>query len=119
AYNNQPDNKKYVVFKKTAEVALPSQIFTFIEIFPDSICRPMFGMNMDSQAIYHTPASFHGQVSNMAFADGHAEVHKWRDPNFNNPKPPPPDWHNHGGIMIKASSKDDLQWLKDHATVRR
>lgn len=118
-YNNMPDDRKYTVFKKTADSQASSQIFIFGEIHPDSICRPMFGINMDSQAIYHVPGNYHGRQSNFSYVDGHAETKRWQDPLFNNPKPAPANWHDHGGIMIKASSRNDLDWLKSRATVRR
>jgi hypothetical protein len=57
----------------------------------------MFGMNMDSQTIYHVPGDYHGQVSTFSFLDGHTEVHHWRDPQLNEPKPPPANWHDHTG----------------------
>lgn len=119
AYNNMPDDKKYTVFRKTSSSGASSDIFIFGEIHPDSICRPMFGINMDSQALYHVPGNYHGQVSTFSFVDGHAESHRWGDALFNNPKPAPSDWHNHTGNIIKPSSRADLTWLKDHSTVRR
>jgi len=119
AYNNMPDDKKYVVFRKTSSPEASSQIFLFGEIHPDSICRPMFGINMDSQALYHVPGNYHGRSSVFSFVDSHAESHRWQDTLFNNPKPAPADWHNHTGNTIKASSRNDLTWLKSHATVAR
>jgi prepilin-type N-terminal cleavage/methylation domain-containing protein/prepilin-type processing-associated H-X9-DG protein len=117
-YSGQPDGKRYNIYRRTSDGRGGSLIFMFGEIHPDSLCRPMFGMNMDSQALYHFPGNYHGQLSNFAFLDGHAELHKWRDTLFNNPKPAPANWHDHGGNTIKASSKDDLTWLKQHATVK-
>lgn len=118
-YNNMPDESAYVVYKKTTTSGGASQIFMFGEIHPDSICRPMFGINMDSQSIYHVPGNYHGQVSNFGFLDGHAEGHRWQDPRFVNPNPPPGNWHNHTGNAVPASGAADLVWLKEHATERR
>ncbi|MBK9138505.1 MAG: type II secretion system protein [Verrucomicrobia bacterium] len=118
-WNNMPDDRKYTVFRKTADAQAGSQIFLFGEIHPDSICRPMFGINMDSQAIYHVPGNYHGRQSNFSFVDGHAETKRWQDSLFNNPKPAPANWHDHGGNTVRASSRNDLDWLKSRATVRR
>jgi len=118
-WHDMPNEKRYRIFRRTTESRTTSAIFFFGEIHPDSVCRPMFGMNMDAQTIYHYPGNYHGQVSNFAFLDGHAEAHHWRDPQFNNPSPPPTDWHNHTGNAAKPSSYFDLAWLKDHATVRQ
>jgi len=118
-YNNMPDDRRYTVFKKTSDAGASSQIFIFGEIHPDSICRPMFGINMDSQAVYHFPGNYHGRTSNFGFVDGHAEVHRWNSSQFNDPKPAPASWHSHTSIQVHPSARGDLQWLKDHATVRR
>jgi len=44
-------------------------------------------------------------------------VHHWRDPQLNEPKPPPANWHDHTGNAVKPSSYSDLAWLKQHTTV--
>ena len=86
-WHDMPDDKKYQVLHKTSEVKNSSQIFVFGEINPNCICRPMFGMNMDAQTIYHYPGNYHGRRSNFSFVDGHAETHRWIDSQFNNPIP--------------------------------
>lgn len=106
------------IFRKTSEGRAGSKIFMFGEIHPNSIGRPMFGMNMDPQTIYHVSGNYHGQLSNFSFVDGHAETPRWRDNQFNNPVPLPANWHHHSGNPIRATSRDDLTWLKEHATVR-
>jgi prepilin-type processing-associated H-X9-DG protein len=118
-WHDMPDGKKYLILHKIVEAKNASQVFVFGEINPNSICRPMFGMNMDTQTIYHYPGNYHGQRSNFSFVDGHAETHHWQDSQFNNPIPPPADWHNHTGNAAGPNSKNDLAWLKEHATVRR
>jgi prepilin-type N-terminal cleavage/methylation domain-containing protein/prepilin-type processing-associated H-X9-DG protein len=117
-YNDMPNEQRYRVYQKTVASAGVTT-FIFGEIHPDSICRPMFGINMDSQMIYHYPGNYHGQLSNFAFADGHAEAHRWRDSQFNNPTPAPSNWHNHTGNAARPSSNNDLAWLKEHTTVRQ
>jgi prepilin-type processing-associated H-X9-DG protein len=78
----------------------------------------MFGMNMDSQMIYHYPGNYHSQSSNFGFVDGHAETHRWLDPLFNHPTPSPANWHNHTGNAALPSSYRDLDWLKERTTLR-
>jgi prepilin-type N-terminal cleavage/methylation domain-containing protein/prepilin-type processing-associated H-X9-DG protein len=118
-YNNMPNADRYLIFRKTSDPEGGSQIFMFGEIHPDSICRPMFGMNMDSQNIYHVPGNYHDRISNFAYLDGHAAPRRWRDQRFNNPRPPPANWHDHLSISVPASGRDDLAWLKSVTTVRR
>jgi len=117
-YNGIPNSQTYRVYRKTAITQPAPLTFVFGEIHPDSLCRPMFGVNMDSQALYHVPGNYHGKISNFTFADGHAENHRWLDSQFNDPKPPPADWHAHTANTIRASSQGDLNWLKTHTTRR-
>jgi len=118
AWSGMPNSSKYQVVRKTTQSRNSAKIFIFGEIHPESLCRPMFGMNMDSQAIYHYPGNYHAQNSQFAFLDGHAETHRWGDPAFNNPTPKPSNWHDHTGNMARQASRPDLAWLKERATVR-
>ena len=64
-------------------------------------------------------------------ADGHAELHKWRSPKFNNPlasgRPMAENdgfWHSsHDGTPVPGTSaaevKDDFIWLTRAATDKR
>lgn len=55
------------------------------------------------------PATYHNGSSGMSFADGHAEMRKWRDPVLLNcPKTSPGDYS-----AVRAKSPDDWQWLWD------
>ncbi len=119
-YHNEP-SAKYRVFKKTSDVTQPSQYFIFGEIHPYSICRPQFGVHMDGNNSYHVPGNYHGQQSNFSFTDGHAEVHKWVSPKFNDPKLTETDsfWHNHNTPLPRATAQEvlnDYNWLRLHTT---
>ena len=118
-WSGMPDAKKYRIMRKTPDAKNASTVFIFGEINPNSICRPMFGINMDTQTIYHYPGNYHGLRSNFSFVDGHAETHRWKDSRFNNPSPPPANWHDHTGNSAGSSGLTDLAWLKEHATSRR
>jgi len=118
-WHDMPNGQRYRILSKTADARNAASVFMFGEINPNSICRPMFGINMDAQTIYHYPGNYHGLRSNFSFVDGHAETHRWKDSQFNNPTPPPADWHNHTGNPAGPNSKNDLAWLKEHATLPR
>jgi prepilin-type N-terminal cleavage/methylation domain-containing protein/prepilin-type processing-associated H-X9-DG protein len=119
AYAGQGD-PTYVIFKKTTDVRNPSDIFTFAEIHPQSVCRPFFGVNMSTGAAgsYHVPGGYHGRGSNFAYTDGHADSHRWVSDTFNKPSYKG-DFHAvHAGVP-GTGSRPDLQWLREHATYRR
>jgi prepilin-type N-terminal cleavage/methylation domain-containing protein len=117
-WNGMPDEKKYQVFRKTSVARGGAKVFLFGEIHGDSLCRPMFGMNMDSLNVYHFPGNYHSQITTFSFLDGHSESKKWNDSLFNSPSPAPSNWHDHTGNPSKPSSRADLTWLKERTTVR-
>lgn len=106
-------------FRKMSDIGspCPSQLFTFLDVHPDSICAPFFGVFMTQpglERIWHYPASCHGGQAMIAFADGHVEGHKWGDRrtygssldyHFG------PFGHNH-----PSSTNQDMVWLEAHAT---
>jgi prepilin-type N-terminal cleavage/methylation domain-containing protein/prepilin-type processing-associated H-X9-DG protein len=67
----------------------PSDVWVFLDEAPDSINDAMFYNNPDSTGALtgtanggnwvDSPSSLHSGSGSFAFADGHAEVHKWRD----------------------------------------
>src|ERR1019366_2208871 len=47
--HDPPNGQKYRILRKTVDAKNASTVFIFGEINPNSICRPMFGINMDAQ----------------------------------------------------------------------
>jgi prepilin-type N-terminal cleavage/methylation domain-containing protein len=115
SYRDNPPTG-YKLFTKTGDLAVPgpTEIFVFSEIHHDSICRPFFGMIMASSSFYHVPANYHRPSSVFAFADGHAEIHKWLDPRTINP-PKTMSWHDHN---YASPNNRDVVWLQQHASIR-
>ncbi|NCA27245.1 MAG: hypothetical protein EBU69_04155, partial [Methylophilaceae bacterium] len=59
------------------------------------------------------PAPFHNRASSFTFADGHAEIHKWNNPNTI------PVVKYTGGVGSAALVGDaDLTWLQLHASAK-
>lgn len=115
AYSGQGDPaSRYAIFKKTSSVGAASDIFTFAEIHPESVCRPFFGVNMTENTIYHIPANYHGASANFSFTDGHAEVVRFRqiDPKVMNLAT---EGHNHHALA-DTRFKQDHAWIKNHAS---
>lgn len=122
AYHNEPSGG-YQVFLKTSSVGRSADIFVLGEIHPYSICRPQFGVHMVANEMYHYPGNQHGPLSVFAFADGHAESHKWFNAKFNNPGMPEADgrWHDHTAPHATApfaQIQADLNWLRTHTSYR-
>jgi prepilin-type processing-associated H-X9-DG protein len=54
------------------------------------------------------PATYHGVAGAVAFADGHVEMHLWRDPRTVLEVP-------HPGVVSQPGSAD-VRWIAEHAT---
>jgi prepilin-type N-terminal cleavage/methylation domain-containing protein/prepilin-type processing-associated H-X9-DG protein len=57
----------------------PANLWVFIDENPSSINDGSFICEPDIAAWVDYPASYHNNASGMSFADGHAEIHRWRD----------------------------------------
>ncbi len=128
------NNANFVSFRKTSDVAghNPSGLFTFIDTSPVSVCFPAFEVIAESSSyFFHRPSVEHNHAGTVAFADGHVEAHRWSNPqtwklahtvNVTGPSPDP-NWMNSSGgdgdhmRIISGGNNEDLQWLRQHATV--
>jgi len=76
-----------VVFRKLSQMLRPGPAMTFVILDErqDSINDGYFVTEMDgyptaaTTKIVDYPASYHNKAAGFAFADGHSEVHRWRD----------------------------------------
>lgn len=109
------------VYRKQSDLISPSPVdcWVFIDESPGTIndgffvCDP-FG---NSTKWIDLPAAYHNGAGGISFADGHAEIRKWRDsrvadglkPNFDNVYPSDP----------KETPPKDLNWLQARTTARR
>jgi prepilin-type N-terminal cleavage/methylation domain-containing protein len=115
-FRGVPDTVRYKVFRKTSDVTgiSTSDLLVLLDVNPKSICRPLFGIYMDRDAMLHYPASHHNRSGTMTYADGHIESHRWLDDRVANPKTT--DFHAHNDSVPKSV---DLKWLQARATVLR
>ncbi len=102
----------------------PSDSWVFTDEHPDSIddgimyIVPLFGTVSTFGVFTELPSFLHGNADGISFADGHAEIHKWRSAST-----------MAGGVQYKSTSGDtsridmigtggnanvDLIWLAQH-----
>jgi len=109
-------NTGYQVFQKTTDLVRlsPSDALVFIDERDDSIDDGYFGINMEADQLVNFPAGYHAGSGAVTFADGHAEIHRWRSPE----------------VLVRQQSVEtekkefltvahdnvDLVWLRAHAT---
>jgi prepilin-type N-terminal cleavage/methylation domain-containing protein/prepilin-type processing-associated H-X9-DG protein len=108
------------IYKKMGDVAIPGPTMTwvFLDEREDSINDGEMVVGMTGYPdqpkawkIVDYPASYHNGAGGFSFADGHAEVKKWRDkrtmPNINK-----------SGLQLNVSSPDnpDVFWMMERST---
>jgi len=113
---DQLDGTQYLVFRTASTVPNPSDLFVFIEEATFSINDGFFcffnGNNPDSEQFSDYPAAYHSLACGASFADGHSEIHKWRDTMAlpaNLTKAP----------TIPTGPSQDYEWLKLHGCTHK
>jgi prepilin-type N-terminal cleavage/methylation domain-containing protein len=106
----------YKVFRKHSDfsVAMPSGTFMFIDVHPDSICWPYFGVEMQPgyDYFFNFPSSAHSRGGVLSYADNHVEWHRWQDGRTIAAQSL--NYHMHHEL---STGNVDLQWLRDRTTV--
>ncbi len=107
----------YRLYRKMSQISNPgpSDIFTFQDVHPDSICRPHFGVHTGapgSEKFFNFPATYHNGRGGIGFADGHVEKHRWLDARTLAGRSS--DYHAHAE---SSPGNKDIVWLRQHATV--
>ena len=69
---------QYRQFMKLGHIPQPAMTWTTIDEHPDSINDGYFINNPTASNWQDIPASYHNAACGFSFADGHAEIHKWR-----------------------------------------
>lgn len=111
----------YKIYKKMPELndPGPSKVFVFLDMREDSIDMGNFATRMagwpDAPAnygFYDLPGYYHHLACGFSFADGHSEIHRWRDQRTMPPLVP-------GGFVndnFSSPHNVDVSWLQDHST---
>jgi prepilin-type N-terminal cleavage/methylation domain-containing protein/prepilin-type processing-associated H-X9-DG protein len=114
--SNQKPGQAYKIFSKLDMIInspAPSDAWVFIDEHTDAIDDGLFWVLMTANTWHDLPAGYHGNSGVLAFADGHAEAHKWMvDKWINNPRNI--GWNSQTGSS--ASPPDDLNWLQSHTS---
>jgi prepilin-type processing-associated H-X9-DG protein len=105
------NRRDYVQFEKTSELAAasPTDLFVFTDMNPASICHSAFVIS--PHWFYHLPFTGHSRGGTLGFADGHARIQRWTDPQTLNPTH---DLRNH---FSGPARNRDLDWLLEHSSV--
>jgi prepilin-type N-terminal cleavage/methylation domain-containing protein/prepilin-type processing-associated H-X9-DG protein len=74
------ENGAYRQFLKQSDVPQPAMVWVTLDEQADSINDAFFVVGIDPSSWGDIPASYHNGACGFSFADGHAEIHKWKSP---------------------------------------
>jgi prepilin-type N-terminal cleavage/methylation domain-containing protein/prepilin-type processing-associated H-X9-DG protein len=109
--DNWATNPKYKYFRKTSDIVQPSKMFVFIDEREETVDDGFFLVLMDTSFGFRVnqwgnlPAIYHNNAGGLSFADGHAEVRKWLDP----------DTIKKGSDGVRISPHD-VPWIQERTT---
>lgn len=111
---------KWKVFTKYSEFRSDlgaAGIFVFLDMREDSIDMGNFGVCMDGYPdqpklykFFDLPGFYHAGAGGFSFADGHAELRKWKHPDTT---PPIQRWLKD---VFPSPDNPDIAWLQERAT---
>jgi prepilin-type N-terminal cleavage/methylation domain-containing protein/prepilin-type processing-associated H-X9-DG protein len=112
-----PIHPDYYLFSKVSDLSPvdPSSTYTFLDTAPLNVCYSAFMIFQGLGILYHRPSVEHEESGTLAFADGHVDTHRWRDPETIR-------LARNGGnadgyhFAFVPSSNVDLKWLQDNST---
>ena len=111
----------YKIYRKQTELANPGPVntFVFLDMREDSIDMGNFGTSMAGwpyqpalDGFYDLPGSYHHLACGFSFADGHSEIHRWRDPRTM----PPLVLGGFVNDSFASPNNPDVAWLQFHST---
>ena len=117
-FGDKVGNRSFRKYLKMSDIVDPSPTMAWVLLdeHPDSINDGFFVIDMrgypdPKQAkLPDFPASYHNKAGGLAFADGHSEIHRWRDPRTMPPV-------KHADIQaVNQANNPDVIWFWEHTT---
>ncbi len=94
----------------------PAKTWLLIDERQESINDGYFVVTMNQRGsgcfIVDYPAFYHNGSAGLNFADGHSEIHKWRDPRTT----PPMQANTTMPLNVPSANNQDVAWLQERST---
>ncbi len=111
---------EWKTYGRMSDIVIPVKTWVLLDEHPGSINDPAFAVQMckpdaKTAQIIDVPASFHNGACGFSFADGHAEIHKWKGSTIKKP------FKN--GVLLTlplgnaGDSLNDVKWMSENTTV--
>jgi prepilin-type N-terminal cleavage/methylation domain-containing protein/prepilin-type processing-associated H-X9-DG protein len=115
------DTSPVVSFYKESDIMYPapspSSLWVLLDENPFSINDGSFICDPTIPEWIDCPASYHNGAGAVSFMDGHAEIHKWRDPTvIHQWAPPTIQPGNPAFTRLPPTGTGDLNWLQTAST---
>jgi prepilin-type N-terminal cleavage/methylation domain-containing protein/prepilin-type processing-associated H-X9-DG protein len=107
------NNPNYTQFFRLADIPRPTDIFVFVEEHPDSINDGYFLNKFYVNHWIDLPASEHSGAAPFAFADGHAQLHRWQSDSTLQPQQADAVTFP---LRLSANDTVDLNWVMTHTS---
>jgi len=110
----------YMIYPKISTILVPAKIFVFLDMREDRVnwsnfMTIMSGYYPNDPGQYQLgdlPGMYHSLACGFSFADGHSEIHRWRDSRTIPPLGPiMPD-----AASFSCAGNVDVAWLQDVST---
>jgi prepilin-type processing-associated H-X9-DG protein len=98
------------ILRKEDCIVSPAEIFVFMDLHPESVCWPFFGVETND-VFFNYPAMHHLGAASVSFADGHVTSRRRLDPRTSD-YPQDRAWHDH---HQPSPGNTDLAWLRAHS----
>lgn len=114
--NNSHSNTrsgKWMVYGKLGDFSVPgaSQVWVFIDEDDRSLNDGGFAVGMQQAQWIDWPGTYHNFACGFAFADGHSEIHKWKDPRT--------QIKGTSVSTISVPNSVDYQWIAEHTSAAK
>jgi len=105
----------YRIYKKSSDMVRPGPVNIWVLLDEsNTINDAFFAVEMATydpkdmnKSSVDAPASFHNKAGSLSFADGHAEIHKWKDPNTWTIK-----------TTFSWTAPNDIDWLQSKSSAK-
>jgi prepilin-type N-terminal cleavage/methylation domain-containing protein/prepilin-type processing-associated H-X9-DG protein len=102
-------DRQWWTYRKITDIRRPVTTFVFIDEREESIDDGYFLVLVNRVGVWgNLPAIYHNGASGLSFADGHAEIKKWIDPDTLRP-----------GITGTRNGPRDCAWINERASASK